>query len=203
MKSKKIFVLSLLLVFILVTLTMVNVVSGNDISSEEAIICSSMGGVYVAAENKCYNAWAPTEICPDGYATINFGFVPLHGQDFSLSREALPYVCGYVNLNGSLEKEGRCKFFSVEDGYVGGTVGASGLGSVSILRLVNSEHVYKLPVIESSIVRDDVTGQWTAEFATIDPTTGQPLVSVGTYDVSCFGANGTASGAGMKVNITR
>ena len=207
MRSKKIFVLVLMGLSFILTLAIVTVVSGNGEISPLESACNNLGGVYVAADNKCYNAWVPTEICPDGYMTLNYiqsvAFTPLHGAKFSLTQEVPPYVCGYVNLNGSLEKEGRCKFFSVEDGYVGGTVEASGLGTASILRLVDSEHMYKLPVIESSVVRDDVTGIWTAEFATIDPATGQPLVTVGTYDVSCFGANGTASGAGMMVNITR
>ena len=206
MRSKKIFVLALMGLSIMLTLTIVTVVSGNGEISPLESACNNLGGVYVAADNKCYNAWAPTEICPDGYATLNYvqyeAFTPLHGARFSLAQEVPPYVCGYVELGG-LEKEGRCKFFSVEDGYVGGTVEASGLGTASILRLVDSEHVYKLPVIESSVVRDDVTGIWTAEFTTIDPATGQPLVTVGTYDVSCFGTGGTANGSGMKVTITR
>ena len=130
-------------------------------------------------------------------------YVPiLHGAMFSLALNGYTYTCGYVEFGG-MEKEGRCKFFSVADGYLGGTVEVEGLGLPSVLRLVNEEHIYKLPLIESSVERDDVTGRWTAQFATIDPATGQPLVSPGTYFVSCYGSNGTASGAGMQVTITR
>ena len=103
----------------------------------------------------------------------------------------------------TMDDAGVCKFFEVKTGFVGGTIEASGLGVPSVMRLKVDGKIFVLPVIESSIVRDAVTGKWTAQFATIDSGTGQPLVPDGEFEVGCFGANGTADGSGTKVTITR
>ena len=119
-----------------------------------------------------------------------------------------PLICGAPSFGAqtgqTLEQKGVCKFTEINNGYVGGRISASGFGSPSILRLVNDDKIYKLPVIENTIIRDDGTGNWTAEFPTIDFTTGQPLVPTGQYDVHCFGGNGTADGGGnFTLEITR
>ena len=129
----------------------------------------------------------------------------MHGAKFSLTQRGQDYsiTCGYVGGAKTLEGQGVCKFFEIEDATLGESIKTSGLGTPTVLRLKVEGKTYKLPVIESTIVRDDVTSKWTAEFATVDPKTSQPLVPAGTFDVRCFGASGTASGGSVEVTITR
>lgn len=205
MNKKRVVVIACFVVVILLTLSVVS--AKENMRGSASDYCTEyLGGVYDGANSLCINAKIETERCPDGYATYFLGgearFVPLHGAKFSLSRFHMDYTCGYVSF-ADLEGQGVCKFFDIEGGHVGGTIKASGLGSPSFLRLKVGNKIYKLPVIESTIVRDDTTAKWTAEFATVDPKTGQPLVPEGDYEVGCFGMNGTASGGGMDVTITR
>ena len=195
-KSKKIIVWGI--VFLLV-LTILTQVIGADVKQS----CINSGGTYVGAypHEYCYNAPYPNGalpdeiVCPEGSTYISL-------YSFESGFPSL-VSCSYVNLGGSMEKDGRCKFFTVDDTYLGGTVSVTGLGAPNILRLKNANGIYKLPVVLSSVERNDETGVWSAEFATIDPLTSQPLVPPGTYNAGCFGANGTADGFGLEVTITR
>lgn len=55
------------------------------------------------------------------------------------------------------------------------------------LVLKSGDNIYKLLVVESSIVCDDVTDKWIAEFSLRDLTTGQSLAPEGTFEVGCLG----------------
>jgi hypothetical protein len=189
-KSKKIiiFLVILLIGVIIIPVFAFSTAEGN---------CHKAGGIYIDnyPYEYCYNISDPDALAWGGCKDyVNIYTFEGNG----------PYLLGCgLKIFGGLEKEGRCKFFSVDDAYLGGTVRVTGLGAPSILRLKNENGIYKLPVVEGSINKDDVTGEWSAEFATIDPFTSQPLVPPGFYYAGCFGDNGTADGAGLKVTITR
>ncbi len=200
-KLNKMYLWGAVLLLIAILIPVISI-TANGLTPKES--CEFVNGTYVAdfSFEICYNivypnGKIPDEIsCPEGtnYVTL-----------YTIGGEG-PYLntCGYVELNrGTLEEQKRCKFFTGSDAYLGGTVSASGLGVPSVLRLKNANGVYKLPVILSTVKRDDATGIWTAEFATIDPLTSQPLVPPGDYKGGCFGTNGTADGGGMKVTISR
>jgi hypothetical protein len=95
-----------------------------------------------------------------------------------------------------------CKLLSVESAYLGGTVKTKGVGAPNSLKMRNKETgvLYVLPMVSRS---EAYSGIWEAEFATIDPTTSQPLVAPGEYMVYCYGEGGTASGSGQMITISR
>lgn len=161
----------------------------------------SLEGSCIYDEQGVYYFFDGREFCINATQGREFGCL---GEDYfsyymDLGGEPTLIQCGYLNFQSTpstLEHSARCKFFSVSDGYVGGTIEVSGLGAPSMLRLKNENGTYKLPVLVDTIKRDDTTGQWTAEFSTRNLSTSQPLVPEGTYDAGCFGTNGTADGSG-------
>ena len=159
------------------------------------------GGVYVLGDSiqYCYNFTSELGLKNAGCEGYSYG------SNYRRFEDEAPTLlkCGYYELSKGLEKEGRCKFFEVKDGFIGGMIEASGLGAPSVMRLNKDGVIYKLPVFEDSISKDSLTGVWTAKYFTVSPTTSQPLVDEGIYSVYCYGPSGTASGAGMKVEITR
>lgn len=198
-KLKKMYFWGPVLLLIAILIPVISI-SAIDMTPQQR--CEFLTGTYMGNYplEICYNipypnGSVPDEItCPEGT-----NYISLFTFD-----GAGPYLkaCGFVDLSVNMEKQGRCKFFTVSDAYLGGTVSVTGLGAPSVLRLKNENGIYKLPVILDSIDRDDTTGKWSAEFATIDPLTSQPLVPPGTYSAGCFGSNGTA-GTSLEVIITR
>lgn len=208
MSLKKQVVIGLLvIVFLAVGLLAVKILAkaaSENIYSEN---CELAGGTYIEKEGwlYCINITYQPALAWFGCPT----YVNLKTQDpditifdfWTISKIS----CGDVTFftTNTLER-GRCKLLSVEDGLVRGTISASGLGFPSYLRLKDATENYKLPVLQSNIVRDDVTGEWTAEFSGRDWMTGQALAPEGEYSVTCFGTEGTGDGIGVfAIKITR
>lgn len=169
--------------------------------------CATFGGTLVKKSNiyYCYNTFhsTPQDLfsCADDFVSYKVD-ISKFAPDGSVSVAPILVSCGFTEIPiYSMKSEGVCKFFSISDAYLGNTVTATGLGAPSLIRLQNDSGSYKLPVVSSEY---DAEGKvWTAEFATIDPLTSQPLVPPGTYSAGCFGDNGTASGGGWTVTISR
>ena len=96
-----------------------------------------------------------------------------------------------------------CKFISIDStAAIGNPITATGKGITSYIRLESNGAYFKLPVIPGtqSLTTE---GNWQAQYYTIDPTTNQPLVNIGTYKISCFGEGGTASSNTQTITIIR
>jgi hypothetical protein len=186
--------------------------TGSTLEEQASQACTTFGGtfVYNAANETgvCYNlqdAWTLRHVC----GSEDYGYITIYADKNKIGgtiSDPLTYMtnshCGFIDLSQkTIEQQGRCKFSSVGDAYLGGTVSTTGMGAPNILRLQANGKTFKLPVIESSINQLD-DGTFKAEYYTIDPLTSQPLVQPGAYKADCMGTGGTA-GTQFDITITR
>lgn len=106
-----------------------------------------------------------------------------------------------VNFSGGMRREGYCKLVSLpETGFLGGTITATVKGAPSNLKLKAGGQTYTLPLVPGSVTNSG-EGTYTAQFYTVDPVIGQPLVPAGDYTARCHGSNGSKDG-GSNNTIT-
>ena len=208
MKSKRIV---FVVIFVLIAILAINqfvLAAPIDPEALAAQTCAQYGGTFVlTGEGKgvCYNfadAWAVNRVCGSedyGYVTL-FGDINNPGGNLNSGLSFVTnHVCGFVDFSQkSIKEQGRCKFTSIESGYLGGTISVTGMGAPSVLRLKSGDVTYKLPVVVGSI-KQNADGSFTADYYTIDPFTSQPLVQPGAYQADCLGAGGPA---GVQFDIT-
>ena len=212
MKNKTLLVIVFSMIAVLVLGQIMVAANGATLEELASQACTSFGGtfIYNAAKETavCYNLqdnWTLRHVC----GSEEYGYITLYGDKNKIGatiNDPLTYMtnfhCGFIDLSQkTIEQQGRCKFTSVSDGYLGGTVSTTGMGAPNILRLQANGKIFKLPVVESSINQLD-DGTFKAEYYTIDPFTSQPLVQPGAYKADCMGSGGTA-GLQFDITITR
>lgn len=176
--------------------------------------CSSRGGIFIAdlggGVAGCFNITDAASLieysCPS-YVNLIYGGTPFGSYcGYEPPGDNNCLLSGLIacepNTEKSLTQRKMCKLLVAESAYLGGTVKTKGLGAPSSLKMRSKETgvVYVLPLVTRT---EAFSGIWEAEFATIDPQTGQPLVAPGEYMIYCYGEGGTASGSGQMITISR